>query len=104
MDFVVRHLNKGRVTCIYLTSEFLGHTCADDMKKKFEEGMKDLEKKKMLQISMDGPNGNWKLYDSIVEEWNENDDYPDLIDIGSCSLPCCAWSFQDRCAEDKVGN
>ena len=40
----------------------------------------------MLQISMDGPNVNWKLYDSIVEEWNENDDYPDLIDIRLCSL------------------
>ena len=32
---------------------------------------------------MDGPNVNMKLYDSILQEWNENDDYPDLIDIGS---------------------
>ena len=69
MDFVVRFFNKDRVTCRYLTSVFLGHTHADDLKK-FEEGIKDLEKKIMLQISMDGPNVNWKLYDSIVEEWN----------------------------------
>ena len=73
MDFVVRYFNKDRVTCRYLTSEFLDHTHVDDLKKKFEEGIKDLEKKKMLQVSVDGPNVNWQLYDSIVEERNEND-------------------------------
>ena len=52
---------------------------------------------------MDGSNVNWKLCDSIVEEQNENVDYPDLIDIGSCSLSRCAWSFQDWCAEEKWG-
>ena len=35
---------------------------------------------------MDGPSVNWKLYDSIVKERNQNDDYPALIDIGSCNL------------------
>ena len=65
MDFVLRYFNKDRVTCRYLTSEFLSHTHADDLKK-FEEGIKDLENKRMLKISMDGPNVNWKLYDNIV--------------------------------------
>ena len=41
--------------------------------------------KKVVQVSMDGPNVNWKFYDSIVEKRNQNDDYPALIDIGSCS-------------------
>ena len=74
MDFAVRYFNKDRVTCRYLTSGILGHTCAGDLKKKFKERIKDLEKKKMLQVSMDGPNVNWKLYGSIVQEWSENDD------------------------------
>ena len=103
MDFVVRYFNKDRVTCRYLTSEFLGHTCADDLKK-FEEGIKDLEKKKMLQVSMDGSNVNWKLYDSIVEEQNENDDYPDLIDIGSCSLHVVHGAFRTGVQKTKWGN
>ena len=30
---------------------------------------------------MDGPIVNWKLYDSIMEEGNQNDAYPALIDI-----------------------
>ena len=67
MDFLVRYFNKDRVTYRYLTSGFLSHTCAEDLKK-FKEGIKDLEKKKMLQVSMDGTNVNWKLYDSFVQE------------------------------------
>ena len=85
LDFVGRYFNKDKGTCSYLTSGFLGHTHAEDLKK-FKEGINDLEKKKMLQGSMDGPNVNWKLYDSIVQEQNENDDCPDMIDFGSCSL------------------
>ena len=34
------------------------------------------------------------LYDSIVEEQNENDDYSDLIDIGSCSLHVVHGAFR----------
>ena len=102
-DFVVRYFNKDSVTCRYLTSEFLGHTHADDLKKNFEEGIKDLEKMKMLQISMDWPNVNWKLYESIVEERNENDDYPDLIDIGSSSLHVVHGAFRTGVQKTKWG-
>ena len=103
MDFVVRYFNKDRVTCRYLTSGFLGQTHAEDLKKKFEEGIKDLEKKKMLQVSMDGPNVNWKLYDSIVQEQSENDDYPDLIDLGLCSLSVVHGSFRTGVQKTKWG-
>ena len=72
--------------CCYLTSTFLGHTQAEDLKKMFEEGIKDLEPRRMIQISMDGPSVNWKLYEQITEERNEMEDYLSLIDIGSCSL------------------
>ena len=94
MDFLVRYFHKDKVTCRYITSGFLGHTRAEDLKMKFEEGIIELEKKKMLQISMDGPNVNWKLYDSIVEKRSENDDYPGLIDIGSCNLHIVHGAFR----------
>ena len=58
MDFLVRYFHKDKVTCRYITSGFRGHTRAEDLKMKFEEGIIELEKKKMLQISMDGPNVN----------------------------------------------
>ena len=54
MEFVARFFNKDRVTCRYLTSGSFGHTCAEDMTKKFQEELKDLDKKKMLHVSMDG--------------------------------------------------
>ena len=73
MDFFVKYFNKGRVVYEYLTSRFLGHTCAEDLKEEYEEGNQELDMKKMVQVSMDGPNVNWKLYDSIIEERNQND-------------------------------
>ena len=85
MDLVVRYFKKDKVVCRYLTSTFLGHTHADDLKKKFEEGTQHLDMKNMVQISMDGPNGNHKLYDIIKEERKEND-HPELINVGSRSL------------------
>ena len=68
MNFFVKSLNKDRVDCRYLTSRFLGHTCAENLNKVFEEGIQELDVKKMVQVSMDGPIANWKMYDSIVEE------------------------------------
>ena len=103
MDFLVRYFHKDKVTCRYITSGFLGQTRAEDLKMKFEEGIIELEKKKMLQISMDGPNVNWKLYDSIVEKRSENDDYPGLIDIGSCNLHIVHGAFRTGVQKTKWG-
>ena len=71
MDFIVKYFNKDILVCRYLTSRFLGHTCVEDLKKEFEEGIQESNMKKMAQVSMDRPNVNWKLYDSIVEENNK---------------------------------
>ena len=32
-DLVVKYFNKDRVVCMHLTSRFLCHTCAEDLKK-----------------------------------------------------------------------
>ena len=103
MDFLVRYFHKDKVTCRYITSGFLCHTRAEDLKMKFKEGIIELEKKKMLQISMNGPNVNWKLYDSIVEKRSENDDYPGLIDIGSCNLHIVHGAFRTGMQKTKWG-
>ena len=52
---------------------------------------------------MDRPIVNWKLYDSIVEERNQNDDYPALIDIGSCSLHVVHRAFRSGMQKTKWG-
>ena len=85
----MKYFNKDRVVCRYLTSRFLGDSSAEDLKKEFEEGIQELDMKKMVQVSMDGPNVYWKLYDGILKERNQNDEYLALIDIGSCIFMLC---------------
>ena len=93
MEFLCEVLEQ-TVVCRFLTSWFLGHTCAEDPKNEFEEGIQELDMKKMVQISMVGANVNWKLYDSIVKERNQNDNYQALIDKGSCSLQVVNGAFR----------
>lgn len=63
--------------------------------------IKDLEPRRMIQISMDGPGVNWKLYEQITEERNEMEDYPSLIDIGSCSLHVVRGAFRTGVQKTK---
>ena len=72
MDFTVRYFKNVKVESRYLTSLFLGYTTAKDLKK-FEEATEQLDLKKLVQISMDGPNVNWKLLDSIAEDRSSNE-------------------------------
>lgn len=53
---------------------------ANDILHHFKEGLKPLDLKKLLQVSMDGPNVNWKFFKLLCEE------DVTLIDIGSCGL------------------
>ena len=73
MDFIVRYLKDGEVKCRYLSSGFLGHTTAKDLKRAFEECTEKLDLKNLIQVSMDGPNVNWKMLDLIVEDRNLNE-------------------------------
>ena len=58
MDFSVRYFKDDHVVTRYLSSAFLGHTTSEDSKLKFEEVTQDLNTKRMVQASMDGPNVN----------------------------------------------
>ena len=55
----------------------------------------------MIQVSMSVPNVNWKLYDNIVKERNQNDDYQALITIGSCSLHVVHGAFRSGVQKTK---
>ena len=101
MDIFVKIFNKDRSVFRYLASRFLGHTCAKDLKKEFEEGILESGMKKIVQVSMDWPNVNWKLYDSIVDKRNQNDDNAGLIDIGSCSVHVVHGSFRGGVQKTK---
>ena len=57
----------------------------------------------MIQVSMDGPNVNWKLLSSIVDEQQSNDEYPELLDIGSCSLHVIHGAFRKGMNKTNLG-
>ena len=94
MDFIVRYFKDGEVKSRYLSSGFLGHTTAKDLKRAFEECTEKLDLKNLIQVSMDGPNINWKMLDLIVEDRNSNETYPNLLDVGSCSLHVVHGAFR----------
>jgi len=58
-------INNGIVCTRYFGSEFMGHGTADDMWKKINDSISRLNLTKLVQISMDGPHVNWKLYNMM---------------------------------------
>ena len=103
MDFIIRFIKDGKVEMRYLGSTFLGYTTAVDLKRNFDEATKDLDKRKMIQVSMDGPNVNWKLLSSIMDERQSNDHYRELLDISSCSLHVIHGAFRKGIRETDWG-
>ena len=63
MDFGVRFWDsrKSRVVDRYLTSEFLGHPNAENLLESFIKATCKLDSKKLIQVSLDGPNVNHKF-------------------------------------------
>ena len=52
---------------------------------------------------MNGPNINWKMLDLIVEDRNSNETYPNLLDVGSCSLHVVHGAFRTRMKQTGWG-
>ena len=94
MDFIVRHFKDGEVKSKYLSSGLSGHTTAKDLKRAFEECSEKLDLKNPIQVSMGGPNINWKMLDLIVEDRSSNETYPNFLDMGSCSLHVVNGAFR----------
>ena len=97
MDMYVRFWDreKNRVVTQYFTSEFLGHTRADDILTHFLSALSKFNLASILQISMDGPATNWKFYEELVKKREEQDaGMPCLLNIGSCGLHVVHGAFK----------
>ena len=72
MDIVITFWDKlnSKVEVQYLASIFLGHTRTDHLLKAFQEATSKLELDKILQVSIDGPSVNRKLYEKLRESRN----------------------------------
>ena len=77
----------------FWNSSYLGHTTHKDLLEGFNSSVSDLDLAKMIQLSMDGPNVNWKFAQTLSKDRTDNG-LSDLIDIGRCSLHIITGAFQ----------
>ena len=85
LDVLVRYWCSDTIASRYHTSYFLGHAKATDLLENFRDSCSDLQKQNFLQISVDGPNVNWKLYNLCQAEIRKETSMQ-LLNVGSCGL------------------
>ena len=93
LDVLVRFWDGGYVRSHYLSSSFMGHGTAKDLLKHILLALDDLSLKQVLQLSMDGPNVNWSLYNK-VNQTLKDDHGAGTLCVGSCGLHVLHNSFK----------
>ncbi len=78
---------------------------SNDLLAHFKEGLAELPLNKMLQVSMDGPNVNWKFIQLLEEDlWMKPgtpQNFPRFLNLGSCGLHVVHGAFNT--GHDKAG-
>jgi hypothetical protein len=91
MDIIVRFWDDTaqQVQTKYIGSAFVGRCRAEDLLLHLKNTLNGLDLKKIVQLSMDGPNVNWKLFRLLQEKIAEESvdpSFPRILDTGCCSL------------------
>ncbi|GBM14382.1 hypothetical protein AVEN_246554-1 [Araneus ventricosus] len=90
------------VSTIYFNSVFLGHSRSSDIFEEFISAIAKLKFSKTIQISMDGPNVNWKFY-SMLQDYYFKEFGKKLLNIGSCGLHIMHNAFKAGCIASTWG-
>ena len=98
MDVLVRLWDVNRVATRYYTSKFLGHAKASTLHEELYECCSELGLAGLHQLSMDGPNVNWKVHDLLSTDI-ERGTRRKLLDVGSCGLHVLHNSFRTGVSE-----
>ncbi|XP_028973959.2 uncharacterized protein LOC114830660 isoform X1 [Esox lucius] len=86
LDLHIRYWVDNHVQSRYFGSQFMGHATAVDLLKHFKECVCDLDLRKMVSVSMDGPNVNWRFFEMLQQEHAEHFGGVQLAVVGSCGL------------------
>jgi len=97
LDVHIRFWSGPEVNTRYFTSVFMGHATAADLKVQLEECIAKLRKCNIVQIGMDGPTVNWKLFKDIQEDI-QHETGKTMLNIGSCGLHTIHGAFRDGVA------
>ena len=83
--------DNNKVERYYIGSSFIGHGDHELCPQKLTETMGGLDYvNKLVQVSMDGPNVNWKLHELLEETRDEeiNCSAPTLLQMGAVVYTC----------------
>ena len=100
---LLRYFDSDGITVkiIYCDSRFFVHVTHQNLVKQLNDGMKQLDVNKLLQISMDGP--SVKQFSREVSKERKGDEQHQLINIGSCGINTIHGAFK-TCAENLKWN
>ena len=84
---------KGLLKTNYLYSRFVFRPNADNLHDELHNALQFLPEKNMLQLSMDGPNTNWKVFELLFSDRNEKE-WSNLLNLGSSGLHIVHGAFQ----------
>ena len=85
MDVMVRLWDVSQVTTRFYTSKFLGHAYAETLQEELYDCCSSFGLRGILQLSMDGPNVNWKTFD-LLNAQIDGEVRHQLLNAGSCGL------------------
>ena len=87
MDIILICFNDvgGLVETKYFNSGFLKRQNSNDLHDNLLQSLSTIDLGKMIQITMDGANVNWDLL-KILSKYREENELPELVNIGSCGL------------------
>ena len=94
MDVVINFWDNvaNKVCTHYLHSTAICHARQEDLFKHFISALDSLDLKKLLHVSMDGPNVNWAFSSELPNYWIEM--RSKLLSTGSCSLHAINGAFK----------
>ena len=98
LDIYLRFWNGNEVQSRYFTSIFMGHARAVDIEEDLKKGIESLQKANLLQLSMDGPNVNWKVFEDLQSDI-QLENGKNLLNVGSCGLHVIHGAFRSAMSE-----
>ena len=96
MDISIRFWNvkNSRVSTRYFNSVFLNHARAEHLLAGFKQGMRGILLSETMQVSVDGPNVNWKFIELLEDDENFTKNGKQLLELESCGLHAVHGAFQ----------
>jgi len=84
LDVLVRIWNSDTISYRYLDFYFLGHARSEDLYEPIRSYCDKIGVQRVLQLSMDGHNVNWKLFKNLSNDIEETNKH--TLNIRSCGL------------------